>query len=555
MITKNAASHTIIIRPTDDLDALCAEHYRQGMRPLLAEGYRFIIVDLEEMQYITSSGLGLLVELHNHVTRHEGSLRLINCNQRVNDLLKQTRLDTVFDTDSSSESGEIALQSLFPLLNQEVVFCSRINEVAERALKCDDPNKIAELILENLLSACGTDRGAFYLLDEDGRTLRLVAARSIDDDVLGPLKEFVLQPKLLETSVLEKNEITHYRTNGKKSETEPADLAERLGFQASVEIPVSGLDRPLGLLVLEEPDNDGRGLQLFQPLLRTFATICGLALAKSSLLTQCQSSNKELAASLSEVQKFQSTLVDGGKLAALGAVISGLGHLMNNKLVPIIGYTQLLSSKKGLDEKMLGQLESVNSAAVSLRGTMEKLIKISRVRDIAKQPVEVNDLIRKTLTLMGYYVEENKVTLRFDLAEDLPLVMGDHELLLQAVLAVIHRSCTSFQEDNEDRWISIVTRNCGCEVEIVIEDNGPGLGALDAESYLDPLVTFHELEQGQLFSFGIPRSVLKRHNGQLTLEEKEEGGVIIGMRIPVIDAAAPGQTLDRVPERRAQEIA
>ena len=67
------------MRIIGNLDALRAEHFRQQLRSLIDEGYRYIIFDLEDSPYMNSSGLGLLVEIYNRVNRMIGSFKLINC--------------------------------------------------------------------------------------------------------------------------------------------------------------------------------------------------------------------------------------------------------------------------------------------------------------------------------------------------------------------------------------------------------------------------------------------------------------------------------------------
>lgn len=538
MITKNAASLSVVFRPNGDLDALTVEHYRQMLRPLLEDGYRFIILDLEEVHCVTSSGLGLLVELHNHVMKHEGTLKLINVGSRILWLLRQTKLDSVLLTAEDEVCQFVPFDPLHALMSQEILFCSKINDVAERALKSSDPDEIAGLILNGVVAACSSERGVFYLFAEDGGQARLAASSGLDP-ALQSLAAVVSLPPGYSSRPARPAEILFFREEEAEDSVLRPDVLKSLGFQRSVQIPIGGQNRNFGVILLTEPGSEAGPIDSFRPMLRTFANICGLALEKTELIQQCDVRNHDLVRTLDWVRKCQDALVDVGKLAALGAVVSGLGHLLNNKLVPIIGYTQLLARNPELPEKTKTQLDTVNMAAIELKDIMEKLIKVSRVREISQELVDTNEILERTVTLLRHQLDANRVSLDLQLEDAIPLLIADHDLLLQAFIAVIHRACTSFPEDGRSRWISIKTHNAGATLEIEFEDNGGGLGEMSSEDWLDPLVPYTELNQGRLFNYSIPRSVVRRHRGNLSLSEKEGGGTFVRISLPISRLAVP----------------
>lgn len=537
MITKNSASQSIVISPVGEIDGLAAEQWRQTLRPLVEEGYRFILFDLEHTDYITSSGLGMLVEIYNSVTRQEGSLRVVNPGERVLWLLRQSRLDSILMQEGpiapdAPVEDEIVFDALHDLMSRELLFCSRLNEVAELSLKSSDRFAIARHILEGSRAASGAGRGAMYFYDRARGELRLAAASG--GDFPGGAKDPIpLAAGDPDYRLFEDKQIAYLSeripTIGALSQC----LREQLGFERFALVPIRGSEDLLGLMALEQHEDQDEPLEGFAPLLHTYASICGLALEKAGLLDRLRVQNEDLNHSLLSIQKFQDTIVDVGRLAALGAVISGLGHLLNNKLVPIIGYTQLLGQTADLSEKSRSQLDVVNTAAVELKDIMEKLVQVSGVREISAARVDINELISRTLTLLGYHVQRNGVALVLDLDGELPGVMGDQDLLLQAFIAIVHRACTSFPSDREDRRVAITTRKAGSSVEITFEDNGSGLGDVADADWLDPLVPYTELADGKLFNYSIPRSVVKRHRGSIELGQGEEGGALVTISLPL----------------------
>lgn len=553
MITKNTASHSLLVKPACDLDALAAEHIRQSIRPLLSEGYRYVIFDMEETNYLTSAGLGLLVEIHNAVTRKDGTLRLINCCSQICWLLRQTKLDTILDTstDETAKVQEVPYDSLHALMSQEILFCARINEVTAKSLKSNDPKEISQLILNGISTACDADRGAFYFIAEEKR-LVLAASRGLDRQVEKQSREYEAGLAASIEAAIGNGDIEFLSGQSDTGGNPIVRILKKLHFSRAAVIPISGVERQFGFILLEDKKNRNQPLDSQRPLMRMFASICGLALEKTHLLGQFRAQNEDLQNTLHEVQKFQNTLVDVGKLASLGAVLSGLGHLLNNKLVPIIGYTQMLSEGENVTDKAKRQLTIVSGAAVELKNIMDKLIKVGKVREISHDLVDVNEVITKTLTLLGYELDTREVAVRMCLAQDLPLIIADHDLLLQCFLAAIHRACHSFREGQPERWVLIVSSNQKNEIAIRIEDNGSGLGEMSEEDWLDPLVPFTELEEGRLFNYSIPRSVVKRHRGTLTLTEKPEGGTIVDIRLPITRSEQPQNVSVVLEEPNAQ---
>lgn len=537
MITRNPASRSVIIRPAGNIEALTAEHYRQTIRPLLDEGYRFIIFDMVDTNYLTSAGLGLLVEIHNSVSRNDGSLRLINCERRIIDLLKQTRLDTVFDAIEGEESGPVPFDELHAVMSEEILFTSQLHEMTERSLRASDPAEIADLMLKGATLACRHSRGALYFIHEDGLNATLAATSELDDAIEEGARTLIFPTPEFAEEMQGASKIVH--VDARKTDDEHrGEIVSRLSFTHGLFVPIRGNSRCFGFAVLEWAAHH-KAFENLVPTLETYSNICGLALEKASLLVQFEAQNDDLQKTLLSVQQFQSTLVDVGKLASLGAVISGLGHLLNNKLVPIMGYSQMLSESEDMSEKSRKQLKAVSTAAIELKELMEKIIKVSGAREISQDLVDINELVNKTITLLGYEIGNRDVAIRLCLADNLPLILGDHDLLIQALIATVHRACTSFPADREERWITIVTADKGSAVEITIEDNGEGLANMTEQEWLDPLVPYTELDTGRIFNYSIPRSVLKRHNGTMTLEDKESGGTIVKMTIPItrIDAS------------------
>jgi anti-anti-sigma factor len=539
MITRNPGSRSLLIRPVGDLDALRAEELRQRIRPLLSEGFRFVIFDLEETRYVTSSGLGLLVEIHGWVSRDKGLLKLVNCSERIETLLKQTKLDRMLKAPDDPYPLNLPFDSLHALLSREALFASRLHELTELLLNCASAEQTAVRVLEGMADACGAKQGAIFLYAPDRQELTLAGAVGLEPSVYAAASTVSLAGDGLERMLLLAGEDSSvWCTHIGEPVEAPSRLQQILGFGRGVLCCLKNEGKLQAFVLMREPDVRNTGADYWIPQLRFYCEISARFLSRIHRVVQLETENIELRSQLLEAHKAHEMLTDASKLAALGAVISGVGHMLNNKLVPIIGYTQLLSQLQEIPEKAQQQIQTVGLAAAELKATMDQLIKASRAREISPEPTELNPLLARVVTLMGYQFESRNVKLRLQFEPSLPLISGDPDLLLQAFLVLLRRACDSFDDDATERWVEVRTCLQGDQVEVIVEDNGRGLGSASSDDWIDPLATYvaSDAESGQNFS--IPRSVVRRHNGELTLKARKDGGTVVHLLFPTFESVA-----------------
>lgn len=539
MITKHPTSRTLIVHPLGDLDTLRADHYRRQLRTLIDEGYRFLIFDLQDTPYINSSGLGLIIELYNKATRLEGAVKLIHCSPHVQWLLEQTHLNRLFeesDAAAQAPTPEINYDALYNMMSDEILLLAQVYEVTEQLMGQENTDRIGELTLRGIHQALHTQRGALFLQTDDGKRLRMTSWIENGERSTRPqMGEIALHPGRMEQRMLEGTEVAwHELCDQDKSEN---NLFYQLGFNTLIAAPIRGRARNYGLVVAEASPETLRLIQSSRPIVRTFTNICGMALEKTILNEQLRERNEQLNAMIGRAHDYRQTLVEAGKLAALGVVITGLGHLINNKMVPLMGYTQMLSQKKDLSEWVTEKVARIQASGAEVNQIVEKLTRISRVQDKAARPTDHGEAIRSALTLLTGQIERDDIIIHIRLAEEAPALQGNPEMLLQAILAILHRACTSFPADNPERWIQITSEANETGVRIVIEDNGCAFDEYDQDGWLDPIVPSEAMANGRIFNYTIPRSIIRKHRGKLSLEPGSSGGKRVILELPAAPAA------------------
>lgn len=536
MITKNPTSRTLIVHPVGNLDALQADHYRRQVRMLIEEGYRFLIFDLADTTYINSSGLGLLVELFNTVGKLEGSLKLINCTPHAIWLLEQTRLDSLFLRPAGSDRAPAPVEAQFDplhaLMCDEILLLAQIHEVAEQVLGLDDPVAAGQAILQGVIKAMRAERGAIFLLDPSQTRLRLAHWQGRDKGDLPPeLDEITLEPGHFETKILDQNEVTWHKLVQRDEFNE--SFIYHLGFETLLAAPIRGRLRCYGLLIVEAGEETGRFVQAAKPLIRTFTDLYGLAFEKILLIQRLNAHDEQFNRLMEQARQYHQSLASSGRLATLGAVISGLSSLINDEMVPLFGYTQMLTQRTDLPEWVADKISKIHHSSSEMRQVIEKLVRVSHMGDHLPRPMDLRQTVRTAVDLLDHHLTQGRIALDLDLPPEPVLLLGDADLLLQATLTVLHRACASFAEGAEERWIRVALTQLGGEARLLVEDSGSGFTEDDLESRLDPLVPLDAMSSGALFNYTISRNVIQRHGGRLILESRPAGGKRVMAILPV----------------------
>lgn len=544
MITKNISSRTLIVHAVENFDALQVDYYRQQLRTLINEGYRYIIFDFQETRYINSSGLGLLVEFYNRMRRLGGTCRVIHCPPMIDELLHQTRLEMLLG-ETESDEGEQAISEgpktlsfdrLHDLMSQEILLLSHVSELSQELLTLDDPDEISSRILKRTAQALSARRGALFYLSQNEERLQLAYWIEDGEEREAPEIDLPLKINRLEYQILESQAVTI------RTLLDPVDassqLFRRLEFRSLAAVPISGKLRRYGLLALELDQPDAVVMHTAQSLIEVMATICGLALEKAATMRQLNLKNDELNDAMIRLRKSRKSLVQGGHLAALGTAMAGIGHQLNNKLMPLLGYTQLLETAEDLSPKTRERVAKVVEATEDFQMFVGKLVRIGQLRVGESQPIDLDERLGIALDLLSDQIQRQQIQIDYAPPEEIRETLGDPDLTLRTLLSVLHRSCTSFVGREGDRWIRIRIEPDASTVRVLIEDNGEAPAEVDLEETGDPLVTESQFDEGKLFNYTIPRSLVRQLRGQLTVAPlAETEGKRIVIALPMCDRA------------------
>jgi two-component system NtrC family sensor kinase len=249
---------------------------------------------------------------------------------------------------------------------------------------------------------------------------------------------------------------------------------------------------------------------------------------------------------VTEQQALETQLVQSEKLAAVGQLVSGVAHELNNPLTSIAGLSEFLLEQKELGKKDRGHLQVIQEQAERAGRIVRNLLTFARKGSAERVPVDLNDVIRRTLALTAYDLKLKDVSVERELSGALPDVFGDRHGLQQVVLNLVTNAAQAVAENPRERPRDIVVSTWfDGQVHLRVADNGPGIPDEVAQSIFTPFFTTKEPGKGTGLGLSITYSIVESHGGQITLEPRTpRGGAAFRVDLPPApaDAVRPSLT-------------
>jgi two-component system NtrC family sensor kinase len=241
--------------------------------------------------------------------------------------------------------------------------------------------------------------------------------------------------------------------------------------------------------------------------------------------------------SLERLRETQSQLVQAGKMTALGQLVSGVAHELNNPLSVIIGYGQLLLHRQ-IPEPYRHPVELMVGQADRMAKIVRNLLFFARQRAPERVAVDINQVIEQTLALRQHQLALSAITVERDLAE-LPTVTGDPQQLQQVFLNLVLNAEQAILAARRGSQITFRTRRSddGRFVRADVVDDGPGISAADLPHVFEPFFTTKEVGLGTGLGLSVSYGIVQEHDGTLTATS-EPGHTVFTIELPVGVVAA-----------------
>jgi len=224
-------------------------------------------------------------------------------------------------------------------------------------------------------------------------------------------------------------------------------------------------------------------------------------------------------------------LVHAEKMAAVGQLVSGVAHEVNNPLTAILGFADLLMESSDLPETARKDLRVILQEAQRTKQIVQNLLSFARQMPPQRSAVQLNSILRRTVQLRSYDFTSHGVDIVEHLDENLPEVLGDPHQLQQVFLNILNNAYDAVHEIGRVPRIEILSTKSGDSVEISFRDNGNGISHPD--KIFDPFFTTKEVGKGTGLGLSICYGIVKEHGGEILCQNNLGGpGAMFIVRLP-----------------------
>ena len=228
-------------------------------------------------------------------------------------------------------------------------------------------------------------------------------------------------------------------------------------------------------------------------------------------------------------------------MAALGKVVAGIAHELNNPLTTIMGNIQLLLGR-GLQPAAVSEARRIYQEAERARRIVKNLLYFARENKPDRSVVNLNEMVERTLALRSYELKLKNIRVQTDLAPNLPKTMADSYQLQQVILNLLMNAEQALLGGRSRGLVKIRTwfskRGSIGRICLEVSDNGAGIPARSASRIFDPFFTTKPPGMGTGLGLSIVYGIIRQHDGEISFESKPGSGATFTIELPLVNPPA-----------------
>jgi signal transduction histidine kinase len=429
---------------------------------------------------------------------------------------------------------------------EDLVFkLGTLNDMVEMAARIPKIEDLLAHVLDRTMRAVSATIGSIMLLDRERQVLRVAVGRGMSDQDHARHHVEVKVGEGIAGRVVEMGEAVLVEDIEKDPRFAKVN-DPKYGGGSFICMPLRVGDRIVGVVNLAKKEAAaGVGAQSFAQtdlqFLNALMTYTAYAVDNARLFEEARAAAQRLE-EVVEDQKLRLTLaqqqmLQAAKLSALGELVAGVAHELNNPLTVLIGTADLIETEAPDAVKRHVHLmrEAINSAQYVVRG----LLTFGRRMPLQKTRVDLAELTERVLGLTFGELHVAEVKVRKEIPPDLPSVWADANQLQQVLVNLINNAKQAMAEvpSGERRLQISLRRGAPGRVRIQVQDSGPGIPADVVARIFDPFVTTKS--EGTGLGLSISYGIVREHGGSLTVESTPGQGATFIIDLPI--EAPPGE--------------
>jgi len=248
---------------------------------------------------------------------------------------------------------------------------------------------------------------------------------------------------------------------------------------------------------------------------------------------------------VTDQKMLQEQLIQSEKMSAIGQLVSGVAHELNNPLAGISAFAQLLLTEKRFPPDQRTAAEMIYAEARRASRIVQNLLTFARQHKPERTSTSLNQVLDDALELRGYELRVRGIEVVRDYDEDLPETMADAHQLQQVFLNLITNAEQAMEkrQGNTQRLL-VSTRRAGNVIRIEVEDSGPGIPPNLLERIFNPFFTTKPTGSGTGLGLSISLGIVREHEGKIWAENSPTGGAHFTIELPLVASQDSEQYAD-----------
>ncbi len=299
--------------------------------------------------------------------------------------------------------------------------------------------------------------------------------------------------------------------------------------------PEEALAAALARLTVPEGQPQGTAAPQRTRLPRGDGSELSVELTQSHIEYEGQPALAVLCRDVSHQVRLETQLLQAEKLSAVGQLVSGVAHELNNPLTTIKGYAQLLQGER-LAPAVVEDLKKVEEAADRCRRIVRDLLTFARRYEPECSDTDVNELLQRTVALRSYELRVRSITVEWALDPGLPVIQADPHRLQQVILALVFNAEEAVLSTAEAGQITIRSRTMpgGQRIRFEVADSGPGIRPEQMDRIFDPFFTTKSVGAGAGLGLSTAYGIVREHGGRIWAESPAGQGATLVVELPLV---------------------
>jgi two-component system NtrC family sensor kinase len=236
-----------------------------------------------------------------------------------------------------------------------------------------------------------------------------------------------------------------------------------------------------------------------------------------------------------EERRLESSLMQAGKLAAIGQLAAGVAHEINNPLTAINANAQMLKMVMPVEDENYESVDLIVRAGERAAKVVRGLLDFARQEQYSFSPGDLNESVREALDLVNYQLQSAQITVTRELDGDLPLIVASWEHLKSVWLNLLLNARDALLHNNDQRHLEVATRanRESQTVQVVLHDNGKGMNEAESAHIFEPFYTTKGPGQGTGLGLATCHRIVEQHGGEITVASKVSEGTTFLITLPI----------------------